>query len=63
MYKTGEPREIEYRINSTDDDEDTFFYGSNDQEHIFTTSLLFVKKDFLDNLNNYHDSSIFKFSN
>lgn len=61
-YKSGEPHEIEYRIESTDNSENFFFFGGSDQDHIFTTSLLFVQKDFLDNLNNYPEASIFKFS-
>ena len=61
-YKSGEPHEIEYRIESTDNSENFFFFGGSDQDHIFTTSLLFVQKDFLDNLNNYQEASIFKFS-
>ena len=61
-YKSGEPHDIEYRIESTDNCEDNFFFGGADQDHIFTTSLLFVQKDFLDDLDNYQEASVFKFS-
>jgi len=60
-YKSGEPRNVEYRIESTDNIDDCFVYGGPDQNHISTTSILFVKKDFLDNLNNYQDTAVFKY--
>lgn len=60
-YKSGEPSNVEYRIKSTDNIDDCFVYGGPDQYHISTTSILFVKKDFLDNLNNYQDTAVFKY--
>ena len=58
-YKIGEPNELEYRIEVSKGNDDSFCFGDSDQSDICTTSLLFVQKDFLDSLNNYSDASIF----
>ena len=60
-YKSGEPRNVEYRIESTDRINDLFTDGGPDQGHISTTSILFVKKDFLDNLDNFQDTAVFNY--
>ena len=56
-YKIGEPKELEYRC--------TGYTGSRDHPHvydekgIYTNSLLFVKKSYLDNAKNYSYQIIF----
>ena len=57
----GEPRNVEYRIESTDSIEEDFVFGGSDQYHISTTSILFVKKNYLDNLKNYEETAVFKY--
>ena len=59
-YINGEPHEIEYRIKVNDNDFMVLVEG--DEHDILTTSLLFVKKDFLDDLTNFNDVSIFKYN-
>ena len=56
-FKDGEPKNLEFRISAFPD-----LYGcflTSDEEMIETYSVLFVKKEFLDNCNKYSDSSIF----
>lgn len=56
-FKDGEPKELEFRIDACKD-----LYGmslTSDEDMIETYSVLFVKKEFLDNCNKYSDSSIF----
>ena len=52
----NEPTKIEYRINSKNE---LVIYGSD--EGIYTTSLLFVQKEFLNNISNYEEQNIFIF--
>ena len=54
-FKMWEPKKIEYRINNI-----SSVVGGKDESCIETTSLLFVKKKFLDNSDNYLDSLIFE---
>ena len=56
-YKNGEPNKIEYRINAKIFE--NVFYD-HDEEGIVTTSLLFVKKKFIDGCQNYKDGDLFK---
>ena len=55
-YKNGEPKNIEYRIES--EKIIGTFHTSSDRQKIQTNSLLFIKKNYLDNLNNYNEFSI-----
>lgn len=56
-YKNSEPKKIEYRINTKNFG--VIFY-SHDEEGIVTTSLLFVKKKFIDECQNYKDGDYFQ---
>ena len=56
QYKKGEPENVEYRIES-EKIEGTFHY-SIDYKKIQTCALLFIKKTYLDNIENYNDFSI-----
>lgn len=60
-YKRGEPRNVEYRIELIENYKDYMVNQLEDQSHICTTSILFVQKNFLDNLNDFQDTDIFKF--
>ena len=55
-YRNGEPKNIEYRIGS-EKIIGTYHY-SLDKDKIQTISLLFIKKNYLDNFNNYNEFSI-----
>ena len=55
-FKYGEPKNLEFRIRTSEDLDGKF---TSDEKMIETFSVLFVKKEFLDNCNKYSDSSIF----
>lgn len=64
-YKIFEPEKIEYRIEASEvnykNPETVIIYFNPDiDKKIETTSLLFVKKKFLENCKNYKDSFIFE---
>ena len=64
--KKGEPIEIEYRIeppiihDCKDEDIPAHYLYGESYSSLCTTSLLFVNKNYLDNIKNYEEGKIFK---
>ena len=56
-YKNFEPKNIEYRIPV--EEKENYCYG--DENFIQTNSILFVKKQYLDSLNNYDEQKVFEY--
>ena len=57
-FKENEPENVEYRING-DGGRKLYDHNISDVNEIVTTSLLFVKKKFIENAKNYSESLLF----
>ena len=55
-FRINEPKKIEYRVSC---DDDVVISNGDFEENINVLSLLFVKKQTLDNMNNYSQQLIF----
>ena len=52
----GEPNDLEYRVNMENDSKLIDFAPL--PKNIYTTSITFVLRDFLENINNYNEANI-----
>ena len=57
QFKKGEPKNVEYRIKADQVDRN---YHISERDDVLVTSLLFIKKKFLDNIKEYSEGVIFK---
>ena len=58
----GEPKQVEYRVEQDNDDDD-LIYRISSEKNIIITSISFVSVNFLDNISSYCDGNIMINSN